>query len=163
MLSAPIQQTLAPLLTVLPPAKALSALVVNRPHDAPVLNIVDDLIASGSIPASSPQAAALWLYVDHLDNSHRISQAIDNPTGAFWHGIMHRREGDFSNSHYWFRRAASHPAIALIAGYDPHRFIDDVEQAHRNGTQPAELIEPQRREWAGLYEWCFKQNDSLKG
>ena len=46
----------------------------------------------------------LWLAHNYLDESHRISQEIENPTGSFWHAIMHRREGDYSNSKYWFRR-----------------------------------------------------------
>ena len=52
--------------------------------------------------------AAVWLLHDELDQSHRISQDVDTPTGSFWHGIMHRREGDFSNSKYWFARIGRH-------------------------------------------------------
>src|SRR4029079_6033740 len=52
--------------------------------------------------------AGLWLVYDFLDESHRISQDIDTSTGSFWHGVMHRREGDFSNGKYWFRRVGSH-------------------------------------------------------
>src|SRR5262245_42828676 len=59
--------------------------------------------------------SGLWLYHDWLDESHRISQSIDTPTGSFWHAIMHRREGDFSNSKYWYARCANHPAMAPLA------------------------------------------------
>src|SRR3972149_251074 len=38
--------------------------------------------------------AGAWLLYDYLDNSHTISQSIKTHTGSFWHGIMHRREGD---------------------------------------------------------------------
>src|SRR5687768_10504407 len=48
--------------------------------------------------------AGLWLYHDFLDESHTLSQCIDTPSGSYWHAIMHRREGDFANSKYWFRR-----------------------------------------------------------
>src|SRR5262249_35721072 len=48
--------------------------------------------------------AALWLHHDFLDESHRISQEIETPTGSYWHGILHRREPDYGNSKYWFRR-----------------------------------------------------------
>src|SRR5437868_2895832 len=41
--------------------------------------------------------AGLWLYHDYLDESHRISQEIETQTGSYWHGLMHRREPDFSN------------------------------------------------------------------
>ena len=53
--------------------------------------------------------SALWLRNDFLDESHQISQSIETATGSYWHGIMHRREPDFSNAKYWFRRVGSHP------------------------------------------------------
>ena len=48
--------------------------------------------------------AGLWLYHDFLDQSHRISQGLHGREGSYWHGIMHRREGDFANAKYWLRR-----------------------------------------------------------
>jgi hypothetical protein len=60
--------------------------------------------------------SALWLWHDYLDESHIISQKIDTPTGSFWHAIMHRREGDFSNSKYWYARCADHPALGDAGG-----------------------------------------------
>ncbi|HEX3725872.1 MAG TPA: hypothetical protein VHV08_06500, partial [Pirellulales bacterium] len=53
--------------------------------------------------------AGLWLRHDFLDESHAISQEIETSGGSYWHGIMHRREGDFANSQYWFRRVGHHP------------------------------------------------------
>src|SRR5688572_32618825 len=52
--------------------------------------------------------AGLWLAFDFLDESHRISQDIETPSGSYWHGIIHRREPDYANSKYWFRRAGRH-------------------------------------------------------
>src|SRR5690348_9587161 len=48
--------------------------------------------------------AGLWLRHGFLDESHTISQSLDNSSGSYWHGLMHRREGDFDNTKYWFRR-----------------------------------------------------------
>ena len=42
--------------------------------------------------------AALCLYHDFLDESHKMSQDIATPSGSYWHGLMHRREPDYSNS-----------------------------------------------------------------
>jgi hypothetical protein len=64
--------------------------------------------------------SGVWLLHDFLDDSHKISQDIDTTSGSFWHGIMHRREGDFWNSKYWFRRARQHPALDMIAERATH-------------------------------------------
>jgi hypothetical protein len=54
--------------------------------------------------------AGLWLLEGDLDASHELSQKWETPTGSYWHAIMHRREGDFGNSKYWYRRIRKHPA-----------------------------------------------------
>ena len=53
--------------------------------------------------------SGLLLWNDALDESHTISQGLADPTGSYWHGLMHRREPDYSNSKYWFGRVGSHP------------------------------------------------------
>ena len=53
--------------------------------------------------------SGLLLWNDALDESHNISQGLESQTGSYWHGIMHRREPDYSNSKYWFRRVGTHP------------------------------------------------------
>ncbi|MCA9261032.1 MAG: hypothetical protein KDA61_17575 [Planctomycetales bacterium] len=58
--------------------------------------------------------AGLWLIYDELDASHSISQQIHSSDGSFWHGVMHRREGDFSNAKYWFARVGPHPVYSPL-------------------------------------------------
>ena len=58
--------------------------------------------------------SGVWLLHDFLDESHTISQDIETPSGSFWHGIMHRREGDFGNAKYWFRRVGEHPVFEHV-------------------------------------------------
>ena len=55
--------------------------------------------------------SGLWLLHNHLHRSHDISQSISAPEGSWWHAIMHRTEGDFSNAKYWYRRAGEHPVL----------------------------------------------------
>lgn len=77
-------------------------------------------------------ASALYLQHDFFDESHRVSQKIETPTGSFYHGIMSRREGDFSNAEYWFRHVDEHPVfhslqqqVSQAAKMLSHRIVSD--------------------------------------
>ena len=96
--------------------------------------------------------AGLWLYADELDKSHSVSQQILTEEGSFWHGIMHRREGDFSNAKYWFRNAG---ALPRRLGLDPAALTDEVARHHRDN--PIHLVEAQRQEWETLFVHCARQ------
>ena len=150
----PFAEALTPLFEALPLDQAMAQLVVRKPGPT---DVVDRVIASPVVAAQPRLQAGLWLYVDQLDRSHEISQDMHDATGSFWHGIMHRREGDFGNSHYWFNRTGSHPAMKEIDGYDGHAFIDDVSAAYRKGGDQAALVEMQRREWVTLMRWCMER------
>lgn len=144
--------TLQPLFELLPIEEAMQQLVVNENPASEAHDCLSKILPTANLRLTL--VAGLWLYVDDLDRSHRISQKIDTPTGSFWHGIMHRREGDFSNSHYWFHRTGIHPAMATMEGYEPHAFVDAVDAA-TPGSESA-LEDLQRREWAALFQWCAK-------
>jgi hypothetical protein len=145
-LPEPIQQACAPLFDMLPLDQAMPHLLGSHLKHA---DLVLSILNTPAMQGRNDLAAGLWLYVDDLDRSHTISQGIETPTGSLLHGIMHRREGDFSNSHYWMRRAASHP---LFAELDPASLIDRVSAAR--GQDLPELLVAQRTEWAALFSWC---------
>ncbi|MFG0248016.1 MAG: hypothetical protein ACF8OB_03945 [Phycisphaeraceae bacterium JB051] len=150
-LPQPLQAALAPLFEKLPLDQAMQALVVHSPLSAQLSKLVQQLIADPTVAANPKLCSALWLYVDELDLSHTISQNLKDADGSYWHGIMHRREGDFGNSHYWFHNVGRHhPVYDQIDGYDPHEMIDDVQANPR----VEQLVELQRAEWVALVNHC---------
>jgi len=108
--------------------------------------------------------SGVWLLYDFLDESHTISQGIATPSGSFWHGIMHRREGDFSNAKHWFRKVGQHPVYEQLAAaarehsWDPFGFVDACEEAVRQDGDEAERCrELQQTEWELLFDYCYEK------
>lgn len=151
-LPEPIAEFLNVFFDAHPLSEAMAQLVVRDGATPELIGEVEELLGRELFGSALALQSGLWLYVDELDRSHRISQQILDATGSFWHGIMHRREGDFGNSHYWFHRVGDHPAMAGLAEYDPHGFIDEVEARYHES--PQELVAKQRREWESLFCWC---------
>ncbi len=103
--------------------------------------------------------SGLFLYFSALDESHRISQAIQSATGSYWHGIMHRLEGDWSNAKYWFRRTGDHSVFADLERetgepWIPHDFVDRCRVASSTGTGAGRLRDLQMLEWQLLLSHC---------
>ena len=146
-----VARAITPLLETLPPEEAMFRLVVTAPAPSSLVGVVETILRDDAVRDRPVLHAALWLYIDELDRSHKVSQGVEDATGSFWHGIMHRREGDFSNSHFWFDKVGEHPAILQVGGYDPHKMIDEVETLHTD--KPQHLIDLQRREWQTLFAW----------
>jgi hypothetical protein len=142
---------ITPLLETLPPEEAMFRLVVTDSAPSSLVGVVETILRDDAVRDRPVLHAALWLYIDELDRSHKVSQGVEDATGSFWHGIMHRREGDFSNSHFWFDKVGKHPAILQVGGYDPHKMIDEVEMLYTD--KPQHLIDLQRREWQTLFAW----------
>ncbi len=87
--------------------------LTNRIQGVSVDELFDgQLVKDESFGASVKSGLLLWN--DALDVSHRTSQNIDSQTGSYWHGIMHRREPDYSNASYWFRRVGAHAIFPAL-------------------------------------------------
>jgi glutathione S-transferase len=149
--------------------EALSIETAFAPH-----KMIDQTMAKACL-------AGLWLRFDFLDESHSISQEIHNPTGSFWHGIMHRREPDYENAKYWFRRVPQHPVFESLCSaareiaaaakpdraaefltkqteWDAFKFVDLVASVARRQASSEDLCrEIQRREWELLFDYCFRE------
>jgi hypothetical protein len=170
-------------------ADAYSALVVSGDGNAVALPLLRDARPASLLlqpplktDAASSLLSGLWLWHDFLDESHGISQSIHSATGSYWHAVMHRREGDFGNSKYWYARCKNHPAHARIAaavepilqqsryatsarlhfrgGWSPEALVDLAEHAYRKPTDSVDrqlAIELQRIEWAGLFTETIRE------
>jgi hypothetical protein len=54
----------------------------------------------------SPALLALWHDArGDWEAAHATAQDIPDPTGAWVHAYLHRKEGDLDNAAYWYRRA----------------------------------------------------------
>ncbi len=99
--------------------------------------------------------SGIWLLHNFLHPSHEISQGIHSREGSFWHAIMHRLEGDFWNSKYWYRKVGNHPTFDLIdANFEPELYVDQCESAsQQDHNSEIQLIAV--AEWKALFEYCF--------
>ncbi len=100
--------------------------------------------------------SGLWLLHNFLDQSHDISQSLNTPAGSHWHAIMHRLEGDFSNSKYWYRRVGQWELYDAISErsaelFDPMQFVDQVKEDGTDATHDIAVVE-----WQVLFEFCFE-------
>jgi hypothetical protein len=151
---------------------AMPALVEPMPNQPLLAELpgfvqsMESLVPRASRDTRGCLRAALHLLADDLSTAHTLCQDIATPQGSAWHAIVHRREGDFWNSNYWWRRASAirwspiTPAGELAspepAPHLPSRFVDRVEQLLRRGptadaAETQHLLDLQRWEWAILF------------
>ena len=116
--------------------------------------------------------AGLFYLYDEIGASHRIVQEVNTDTAAYWHGMVHRREGDFDNARYWFRRAGTLPLfgdlqraagsssaiVAAQSNWDPYLFTGLCEQERFGANENVgELIKLQRIEFEVLFDYVWRK------
>ena len=166
-------------LNELGPGDAVTAMRPTLTALTPEIVAVPHALVNGDMARAC--LAGLWLRYDFLDESHRISQDLENASGSYWHALVHRREPDFSNAKYWFRRVGRHPicvslgaAARELAGqapapgparflleqseWDPLRFVDLCELALDDAPPIHTLcMKIQQREWQLLFDYCYRE------
>lgn len=160
-------------------------------HRPTVEAITKSFSRRGDRIARAAMAAGLYQWIDLLDESHEAAQSIEGEgpdrDGDYWHAIMHRREGDFGNSAYWFRRVGSHPVFpdlreytlalssdagladdptidplvrGIASSWDPGQYVDACQTAVRGKATPAAtafLQDVQRTEMELLLLHCRRR------
>lgn len=97
----------------LTPKKEWDSELSQRIKNARPEELFDGQSIKNVVYAAAVQSGLL-LWNDALTTSHTISQQLQNKTGSYWHGVMHRREPDYSNAKYWFGRVGDHPVFPIL-------------------------------------------------
>jgi hypothetical protein len=165
-------------------------------------------VATKDRAAAAAMLAGLWLWHDGLYECHEIVQKSPDqlrqpaggrlglaqysespssspdftPTLSLWHAIMHRREGDFSNSKYWLARCRNHPVYPILAAqvgpvlnpmpankallrltaggtWNPEALVDLVENVHEQSPEEPlykAAVAVQKVEWRVLFDHCTR-------
>ncbi|HET6409979.1 MAG TPA: hypothetical protein VFG14_18965, partial [Chthoniobacteraceae bacterium] len=110
---------------------------------------------------------------DDMDGCHQFFQDNSTDLGSYWHGMMHRREGDFDNARYWFRRsgvlpffnelhgvaAKFSPDMAKQSSWDPYLFTGKCEQAKFGADDETdELPRLQKAEFDVVFDYTWRQS-----
>ncbi len=157
----------------------LLRLIPSEPGPADVLQQIraatEEDLTGGVVLADATYSrlirAGLFYAHDSLDESHRIVQQIANDQASYWHGMLHRRDGDFENSRYWFRRtgrlaifpemhalaAPVSPLMGRQADWDPYVLVGQCEQARFGGdVAQKELVALQRIEFETMFDHLWR-------
>ena len=141
-------------------------------RDAPDAALTDDR-AIGDAGMFALIRGGLLYALDDLDGAHPFFQDAPGDLAAYWHGMLHRREGDFDNARYWFRRAGVLPFFGALHGraaeasadmakqssWDPWLFTGQCEQ-FRHGAEElrAELAALQDAEFEVIFDYTWRQS-----
>lgn len=127
--------------------------------------------------------SGLWLGCNYLERAHVVTQGLHSSSARYWHALMHRREPDYGNSAYWFRKAAEHTqssvlfpsllsslltackkefpdcSLSKLEQWSPQAFNDLCEQSVGDdvgdGDEEEICMQIQLLEWCILFTACY--------
>jgi hypothetical protein len=140
------------------------------------LKDADDAALAGcaiGVPAAFTVVRGGLLYaLGDLEGCHAFFQNTANDLVGYFRGMTHRREADFDNARYWFRRAGSLPFFGTLHSrasnissemakqhsWDPYLFAGRCEQ-HRFGedSETEELVRLQKAEFDIVFDYSWRQ------
>lgn len=136
----------------------------------------DDALTGGI--QTQPQAplsllrAGLFYFHNALEDSHKEVGKTESAIASYWHGMIHRREGDFDNARYWMRRTGDHPTFYEMQSrasdasphmtkqmaWDPFLFIHLCEQyKYGETTYKKEIAHLQKIEFSVIFDYIWRQ------
>ena len=123
----------------------------NVQSEAALNSKLDSIFHETDFPLQQQQLlrSLILLWHDHLNAAHTLAQEIENPDGSFVHAIMHRREPDYFNAKYWWRRVGVHPAFPEIA-----RRVGELLKARGAGELAAKLLPGGRWDAGAVVDAC---------
>ena len=132
--------------------------------------------------------AMLWLRVAMIDPAHDIVQSSSAPLASYLHGVVHRLEGDYWNSKYWFRQVRDNNLMQTVSSsvamqienegllqaansgllindeglFSPAGFVSVCEQHLQHKMPSPDQADALTRiawmEWACLWDFALKQD-----
>jgi hypothetical protein len=113
--------------------------LINKTDWRKLCNLRDDSLV---------RAGALWLY-GFLDETHQLVQSDHTAEGSYWHALMHRSEGDYSNSMYWYDKVGRHAIFPLF-----RKVVEKMETSAGGQSAIKSLLEEPQWNPHGLVELC---------
>jgi len=158
------------LLTRLRPTEPGHPDLLRRIREATEQELTGGAVLADATYPRLVRAGLLYAY-DAVGECHRIVQGLGTDEASYWHGMAHRREGDFENARYWYRRTgrlrvfpemhARAAGVSTLMGrqpdWDPYVLVGQCEQARFGGdVDQKELVALQRIEFEVMFEALWR-------
>ncbi|MGG3805543.1 hypothetical protein [Metabacillus fastidiosus] len=139
---------------------AIRESVWSKELDDHINDISVDNLSNGEAdkrPYAISFVAGLHLWNDNLEDCHEALQDSIiygvHDTGSYWHGIMHRIEGDFGNTRYWTGKARNHSLFpelqTKISAYLQNEA--DLDSLPESDTKQALIKVTEQSAWNPLF------------